>query len=263
MKSYSQTGKLGTVRDAQEQFGRTAENYLTSAVHANEAALARIVEVVRPDGGRVLDVATGAGHTAFALAPHVEKVIATDLTGEMLRVTRRTAAERSLPNVEVAFSAAEALPFANGVFDGVTCRMAAHHFTDVDAFLKEAHRVIAPNGWLLLIDNVGVEDDEADAVLDRMEFLRDRSHVRYYRESVWEKLFKRHLFAMQFCETIPKPINAKDWMDRMHVPEEARDQILKIILESSGLLRSYLRPHGEGDLLTFHLNEMLAFCRRR
>ena len=60
----------------------------------------RLVELTAPKSHwRVLDVATGAGHTALAFAPHVAKVTATDITEEMLREARKLAASRGLTNV--------------------------------------------------------------------------------------------------------------------------------------------------------------------
>jgi len=76
----------------QQQFGANAANYLTSAVHAKGASLARLVELVAPQKSWVaLDVATGAGHTAAAFAPHVARVVASDLTPEMLVQTQKLA----------------------------------------------------------------------------------------------------------------------------------------------------------------------------
>ena len=71
---------------AQQRFGRAAADYATSEVYAKGASLQRLVELTEPKSHwRVLDVATGAGHTALAFAPHVAKVTATDITEEMLR----------------------------------------------------------------------------------------------------------------------------------------------------------------------------------
>jgi ubiquinone/menaquinone biosynthesis C-methylase UbiE len=200
------------VTDPREQFGPAAEAYLTSAAHANEAALARAVDVAKPQGGVVVDVATGAGHTAFAFAPHVDRVVATDITPEMLRVAIGAARKRGLDNINACFAFAEALPFRTGAITGVTCRLGAHHFHDVEQFAAETARVLKPGGWLLLVDIVGVEDDDADDLLDKIEVMRDRSHVRDYRDSVWEKLLHRHHFKIEFKEIIPKPLNAYDWL---------------------------------------------------
>ena len=80
---------------------------------------------------RVLDVATGAGHTAFTFAPHVKVVHATDITPQMLAVTTEQAQTRGLSNIVVEHADAEALPYEDGRFDLVTCRIAPHHFGDV------------------------------------------------------------------------------------------------------------------------------------
>ena len=77
-----------------------AAAYATSEVHAKGASLARLVEISEPKPHwRVLDVATGAGHTAFAFAPHVAKVTATDIDDEMLAETRKFAKANGLANV--------------------------------------------------------------------------------------------------------------------------------------------------------------------
>ena len=74
-----------TVKSAvQQQFGRAAAGYAVSAVHVGgpdlAAMLAEAQDIAGLSGARVLDVGTGAGHTAFALAPHVATVDAVDLT---------------------------------------------------------------------------------------------------------------------------------------------------------------------------------------
>ena len=69
----------------QQKFGAAAADYAASAVHAKGESLARLVELVGPQRSwRALDVATGAGHTALALASHVAHVVASDITDEML-----------------------------------------------------------------------------------------------------------------------------------------------------------------------------------
>src|SRR6266567_1960092 len=120
----------------QEQFGATAAHYLTSKPHAKGKSLERLVELVQPQPAwRALDVATGAGHTAYAFAPHVARVWATDITEEMLALVRDEIAKRNLANVRVAYAKAEALPFEDQSFDLVTCRIAPHHFDSIAAFL--------------------------------------------------------------------------------------------------------------------------------
>ena len=85
----------------QTQFGRAAEAYAVSAVHAKGASLARLVELAEPKPShRVLDVATAVGHTALAFAPHVAHVLGVDLTPETLAVAQRLAGEPGLVSGE-------------------------------------------------------------------------------------------------------------------------------------------------------------------
>src|SRR4029078_2365371 len=113
----------------QEEFGTTAATYLPSKPHALGKSLERLVALTSPQKGwHVLDVATGGGHVAYAFAPHVARVWATDITQEMLDLVKSEAQKRQLSNVRTAYAKAEALPFEDGDFDLVTCRIDTHHF---------------------------------------------------------------------------------------------------------------------------------------
>src|SRR5215469_14842436 len=83
----------------QEQFGKNAAGYLTSKPHAQGKSLDRLVALTKPQPGwRVLDVATGGGHVAYAFAPHVARVWATDITPEMVDQVGREAAKKGFAN---------------------------------------------------------------------------------------------------------------------------------------------------------------------
>src|SRR5438105_876268 len=161
----------------QEQFGATAAHYLTSKPHAKGKSLERLVELVQPQPAwRALDVATGAGHTAYAFAPHVARVWATDITEEMLALVRDEIAKRKLANVRVAYAKAESLPFEDESFELVTCRIAPHHFESIPRFLDEARRVLKRSGTFALVDNVVPEGSVGDYI-NAFERFRDPSHI--------------------------------------------------------------------------------------
>ncbi|HET7155886.1 MAG TPA: class I SAM-dependent methyltransferase, partial [Hyphomicrobiaceae bacterium] len=144
----------------QQQFGAHAGAYATSAVHAKGASLGRLVELVKPGPHwQALDIATGAGHTAAAFAPHVARVIASDVTDEMLAEARKLAAAKGLANMETASADAEALPFEDGRFDLVTCRIAPHHFPDIPMFVGQVWRVLKPGGTFALVDNIAPDTE--------------------------------------------------------------------------------------------------------
>src|SRR5262245_66644932 len=92
----------------QAQFRKNGAEYLTSKPHAEGKSLDRLVALTAPQPHwHVLDVATGAGHTAYAFAPHAARVWATDITDEMLNLVRGEVAKRKLANVPTAPRQAE------------------------------------------------------------------------------------------------------------------------------------------------------------
>src|ERR1700694_906606 len=136
--------------DVRDVFAPVAANYVTSSYHAGQEWLDEALEVAQPRPAAVaLDVATGTGNLALALAPHVSKVTGLDLTPEMLDQARQVAAERGIDNVEWVLGNAAELPFADGSLDLWTCRLAAHHFRDLEQSLRDANRVLRPGGRLL------------------------------------------------------------------------------------------------------------------
>ncbi|MBF8280214.1 MAG: methylase [candidate division NC10 bacterium] len=142
------------VEKVKAQFGRQAERYAESRPHATGTSLDLMVEWATPTPtDRVLDVATGTGFTAFAFAAFARRVVATDLTANMLIQAHRLAGERTLNNLLYSLAEAEALPFRDGVFDVATCRIAPHHFSSVPRFLAEMHRVLRSGGTLILCDS--------------------------------------------------------------------------------------------------------------
>lgn len=172
----------------QDVFARRAAFYTTSAAHTDKSVLNRVVELAQPHTDALaLDVATGTGHTAFALAPHVRRVIATDITPEMLKEGERLNASREdgISGVEFRLADAHELPFEEATFDIVTCRRAAHHFTDIRRALHEMARALKPGGRLVIDDRSVPEDDFVDETMNRLDWLHDESHVREYRPSEW------------------------------------------------------------------------------
>jgi len=200
----------------QPKFGEAAAEYAASAVHARGASLARLVELVDPKPSwRVLDVATGAGHTAPAFAPRVARVTASDVTDAMLVEAKKLAKARGLVNFRTARARAEDLPFPDMSFDLVTCRLAAHHFENTGAFAEEAFRVLMPNGVFALVDNVSPNSRDWPAVYNDFEKLRDPSHGRCLALSEWAALLEDAGFAVEHSEHMDQDIEFDPWVQRM------------------------------------------------
>lgn len=170
----------------QAQFGGSAEAYVRSPGHAGGADLDALVAWGRQRGARaVLDIATGAGHTAAAFGAFTPTVIATDLTEPMLRAARGVAASRNLSGIRFVAADVDALPFRDGAFGVVTCRIAAHHFPALLPPLRQVARVLAAGGSFLVQDILGHEDEECAAFILEVERRRDPSHVRAFSHREW------------------------------------------------------------------------------
>jgi ubiquinone/menaquinone biosynthesis C-methylase UbiE len=182
-------------------FGQRAAFYRTSSAHTDQHVLGRVVALsqVSPDW-HALDVATGTGHTAFALAPLVRAVVGIDLTPEMLEEARHLQTARAIANVSFQVADVHHLPFADGAFDLVTCRRAAHHFSNIGAALREIRRVLRPGGRLVVDDRSVPEDDEVDTLMNQLDLYHDASHVREYRPSAWQQMVQEAGFVVEAVE---------------------------------------------------------------
>lgn len=210
------------MRQVQDQFGAVAANYVTSNVHAKGPDLAWLVQAAALTGSeRVLDVATGGGHAAFALAPQAATIVALDLTRPMLEVAQAEAQARHLHNISYLAGDAHALPCADDSFDVVVCRHAAHHFPNVAQAVHEWARVLKPGGKLLLIDSTSPEEPEADALLNQIETLRDPSHVRDHRLSEWTALLQQAGLTLHEVREQSLFLDIPSWTQRMLTPPEA------------------------------------------
>ena len=229
------------------QFGAAAAAYSGSPTHSDCGALSRIVELSDPRPEHVvLDIATGAGHTALALAPHVNQVIAYDMTERMLAETRRNAVGRGLTNVLTRRGTAEALPFPDGSFDIVTVRQAPHHYADVRTAVREMARVVKRSGRIVIVDSISPDDDVLDRQWNHIEKLRDPSHVRNYRPSEWRAFITDADLRVTFeeCSFATEnggPMDFVAWVHRMNAPPTTVEEVTRLFREASAGLAAALR----------------------
>ena len=238
-------------RSAQGHFGRLAAAYRDSKTHAQPNALASADAFL---GNRryavAVDIGAGPGFTAFAIADRCDRVIATDITPEMLEQARSLRAERGAPQTELMLAAAERLPFASGAVDLVTCRTAAHHFLDVDAWLAEVARILAPGGELILIDTVSPDDAEAAAWMHDIELWRDPSHARNLAAGEWSAAAQRAGLRVGVMAPSRVDLEYPDWTRRAGMDDSEAEKLGDALRNAPPSAKSAfgIDPRGDGTI---------------
>jgi len=186
-----------------------AEAFCASEPHREGADLDLLVEWCEPaEGVKALDVATGGGHVARRLREAGCEVVTVD------------AAPGMKPDV---VGRAEHLPFADGSFDVVVSRIAAHHFPDVEAAVAEMARV---SEKLLVIDDLLFDGED----VEEAHRLRDPTHVRSHTEDEWRELVVANGFEVEQVEIFgERRLALEPWLERVEVPPDDRPRILELL----------------------------------
>jgi len=247
----------------QQQFGENAKKYVESKTHSKGEDLQLLLEWAAPkESWTVLDIATGGGHVTKLLAPHVKQVFATDITVEMLKEARQFL-EQYASNVHFIVADAENLPFLDESFDLVTCRIAAHHFSNADEFIREAYRVLKPGGKLLLVDNVAPEEKVLDEFINKLEWLRDNSHVRCYTKSEWEIWMKQTGFTQRKSHVSRKRLEYQGWVQRTASSSKQISSVTKFMENAEKHVQEYFDFQKEADEITaFKLDEWIVMLEK-
>jgi SAM-dependent methyltransferase len=241
----------------QAQFGPSAAAYVTSAGHAAGPDLEWLLTWGRKRGAaRVLDIATGGGHTALAFSRFTESVVAMDVTLPMLEAARRfTAREGAV--VRFVGGDVEALPFRDATFGTVTCRIAAHHFPALLPALRQVARVLRAGGTFLIQDILGHDDQDAAAFILEVERRRDPSHVRAYRQLEWTA-FLRAAGLTILDETVMSKVRPWDeWTARMRMTAEARADLERFVMAAPAHCRDAFDFRIEGGRVVSFTDRML------
>jgi SAM-dependent methyltransferase len=236
------------------QYTRQAAEYARSAPHSDTESLSGLVRFASlSGGGRVLDVATGTGFTAFAFAEAGFMVTGLDLTAAMLSQARNIALERGLDNIRLVRGGAEELPFATGSFSGVTCRVSAHHFSDVPRFLEEAARVLEPGGAAIIADTSSPDHAPAlTAWFNEVETLRDPSHRRNFSPSQWGEMAQKaglEVEGLDYSQRVK--LRFSSWVARAGTPPEQVDILRERFAGAGEEVKAFFEITEEGEEMDF------------
>ncbi|HDR4511443.1 MULTISPECIES: class I SAM-dependent methyltransferase [Bacillus] len=247
-----------------QQFGNNAEKYVNSKIHAKGPDLQYVVQQVEfRHNNRLLDIATGGGHVANVLAPLFKEVVALDLTEKMLENAKKFIISNGHDNVSFVAGNAESLPFSDSSFDTITCRIAAHHFTNPAQFIYEVNRTLEHNGLFILIDNVSPENNEYDTFYNFIEKKRDPSHERALKKTEWITLLEKNGLQMQSCLTFDKKFDFDWWCDMMNVPLQKRVKLTECMMKTSVEMQEFFNIQYENNkIISFYTEMALFVCKK-
>jgi SAM-dependent methyltransferase len=191
-------------------WSQRAEAFRESPTHREGPDLDLLVEWCEPGADvKVLDVATGGGHVARRLREGGCTVVTVD----------------PAPGMKAdVLAPADHLPFEDGSFDVVTCRIAAHHFPDLNAAVTEMARV--SNRLLVIEDNLFRGDHVEEA-----ERLRDPTHVRCYSEHEWKDIVTGAGFEVEQVEHFDRRQSLDAWLERVDTPPDAAARIRELLAD--------------------------------
>jgi SAM-dependent methyltransferase len=168
-----------------------------------------------------LDSGSGTGALAFALAPHVGEVVATDMQADYLEAGRAIAPE----NVRFVEGDATALPFGYATFDIAWCLRLLHHVRRPELAVSELVRVTRPGGRLLIVDQLGSIDPLRSLEMDRFERLRDPSHQRLLPDADIHGFLDANDLVLLSHEVTRERVDLEQRLELADVPEEERVRV--------------------------------------
>jgi ubiquinone/menaquinone biosynthesis C-methylase UbiE len=200
----------------------------------------------------VLDVAAGTGHLSRAIAPSVRRVVALDLTPEMLAQGRYEAEQQGLTNLVFEQGEAEHLSYADAGFDLVVTRFSLHHFADPRGPLQEMVRVCRRGGRVAVIDIVSPHDPAVAITYNHLERLRDPSHLRAMSADELHRLIRRTGLDLVHTASRDVEVDLERWLDLTGAAPEARQTIRTALTQDlDGLQATGMRPYCRNEGLKF------------
>lgn len=205
---------------------------------------------------RALDLGTGNGHTAFALAKHFSSVESIDIDPQCVERARQNAAARGLQNISIRTMDAHTLQYPRAQFDVVTCRAALHHYSEPLKVLKDAYCVLKPGGFLVVMDFCFSE--AAKAALAPLSKIRETDFARYYTFHDYCELLETAGFTIDTIYTYTLPRLIKEWV--AVAPENIQPRLAEALMALPPSVHAELdlRESAEGRVMTYRIIEILA-----
>lgn len=179
-------------------------------------------------GDVVLEAAAGTCACGRSVAPFVQSVVCLDATPAMLAVGEEEAAKSGISNMQFVNGYVEEIPFPDEHFDIVLTRLAFHHFTEIERPFSEMGRVLKPGGKLVVID-MEAADEGLREVEDRIETMRDPSHVKNRSKGEFLPLFEQYGYTVTKQESTAIEVSLRAWLALTNTPEHIGKEITALM----------------------------------
>lgn len=202
-------------------FGRHSEDYAAWRPGFPESFYQRIDAIIRIKESRSLDLATGPGMIALALAALGSSVVGIDISAEQVAAATRVSKERNLENkVHFGVANAENTGLGANSFDLVTAGQCWHWF-DSGAAMAEARRVLRPRGILAiahysyLAEHSPVARETEDLILEFNPSWTMAGWTGIFPELIDEVIHGGYRLVEQFCYQHEEEFSHARWRGRM------------------------------------------------
>ncbi len=254
------TDHKNTVRD---EFTRQADAFAAAPVITDAERLARLVQAINPPAdSRALEIATGPGHVAMALAARYREVIGVDLTPAPIAIANRLSRERGLTNVQFQVGEADRLSFGDAEFDVVVCRFAFHHFQNPTAILAQMVRVCRAGGVVAVEDLYASENPARAAYWNRVERLRDSSHTSALPLSELAAMMGRADLDIESVYSDRIESKVEDWLASAQTRADSAAEVRQLIDNDLHDDHSGMLPFTRNGALYFVQRTAALVCRK-
>jgi ubiquinone/menaquinone biosynthesis C-methylase UbiE len=231
--------------------------------HSLEADINRIVDLAEPNPTDIaLDIVTGLGHIARALAGKVSAVDAVDPDEKMLDEAMEMAKKDGITNINFTRGDPLKLPVETDKYDIVTARMALRHLGDGTQCIREVHRVIKPSGRFLIADSLAPPHTDLEDFLSNLMQHRDRSHVRSYTLAELETLLERENFDIDLIEIYPKEHDFESWAKRTGADDDTMRMIVRLFQGATDRVKRHFRAVFKDNKLVSFVTWMILIRSR-
>lgn len=227
------------------EWAERAKTYENISWAKEETYLKTFLEATRPKKTDILlDCGTGTARIAALFSPFVKKVVALDISKDMLSVAKTKI--QGYKNMHLIKGNILNIPFPANSFDKITARMVFHHIKEQKKALDECHRVLKPKGLFIFSEGIPPHPSVKNFYTAVSKFLEDR--VDYTEEDIYNFLKGNFDNISMYFYTTRLSIN--NWLSNHALPKNTQEEIVRMYRDAEeNIKKAYDMEEKNGDIL--------------